>query len=142
VNIIQRLQEANPFWISGKDQHQRLPLHVAAAKGAHTAVVQYLLELSPQDAFSMKDISGRTPLQLHRDLCCDDQTCDPFSFSQEEHDRRRESTLDNMIDVNLDTFTEFVTVNALCTYDGSIEEVVNMLQQVHVRRINIKNMTL
>jgi hypothetical protein len=129
LDIIQRLQEANPSWISAKDQVQRLPLHVAAAKGAHPAVVQYLLELSPQDALSMKDISGRTPLQLHQDLCsCDGQTCDPSSFSQEEHDRHREITLDNMIDADLGKFTEFVTVNAYRTY-GPIEEVVTMLQQ-------------
>jgi hypothetical protein len=129
LDIIQRLQEANPSWISAKDQVQRLPLHVAAAKGAHTAVVQYLLELSPQDALSMEDFSGRTPLQLHQDLCSrDDQTCDPSSFCQEEHDRHREITLDNMIDADLDKFTEFVTVNAYRTY-GPIEEVVAMLQQ-------------
>jgi hypothetical protein len=131
VDIIQRLHEANPSWISAKNQDQRLPLHVAAAKGAHTAVVQYLLELSPQDAFSMKDISGRTPLQLHQDLCSEDQTCDPFSFSQQEHDRHRESTRDNMIDAKLETFTDFLTVNAYRTY-GPIEEVVIMLQ--HAQR--------
>jgi hypothetical protein len=118
LDIIQTLQEANPSWVSTKDQDQRLPLHVAAAKGAHPAVVQYLLEFSPQDAVSMKDISGRTPLQLHQYLCCDD-----------EHDRHRKSTLDNMIDADLDMFTEFVTVNVYRTF-GPIEEVVAMLQRV------------
>jgi hypothetical protein len=128
LDIIQRLQEANPSWISAKDKDQRLPLHVAAAKGAHPVVVQYLLELSPQDAFSMKDISGRTPLQLHQDLCCDDQTRDPSCSCQEEHDQNHESALDNMIDADLDMFNDFVTVNAYRTY-GPIEEVVTMLQQ-------------
>jgi hypothetical protein len=89
LDIVQTLCAVHPAWMwDTGNQHKHTPLHVAATWGAHPHVVQFLVQQAPQCA-SWTDAEGRTPLHLHCLYCCDTHTCDPDSFTHEEHQEHR-----------------------------------------------------
>ena len=66
--VVAKLIEANPACVRSRDEHeQRLPLHVAAKRGAAQDVILTIMTYHPEGVY-IRDSSGNTPMDYAKDL--------------------------------------------------------------------------
>lgn len=143
LEVVEILHKANPSWIdNSQNAHKHTPLHVAAAWGASPNAIQFLTHLRPQNA-SRKDVHGRTPLHLHCDYCCAPGSCDPESFTDEEHQEHFERCQEEMRNTSAsqiyDVFVDYAVFSCKKRTHGPIPKVIEILYDAAPVSINLED---